>query len=247
MELVVAGIPVSVRKKNIKNLHLCVKPPDGHVVVSAPLTMDDRTVEAYARANLGWIRRQVQTYRDQLRCGRRQYVSGETMYLWGRQYFLKFVPGEGRNSLSLRGNQAVLSMSEQSTVRQRERFVREEYRLLLKRELRRRLPKWERATGIRCEDWRTKYMTTRWVTCGGGRDRLWFNVQLAQKPVECLEFAILCGLLRLRREEGGAAFAAEMDRYMPNWRDVRSELNERRLDYYEAREESPPLPPDFRD
>ena len=53
MELVVAGIPVSVRKKNIKNLHLCVKPPDGHVVVSAPLTMDDRTVEAYARANLG--------------------------------------------------------------------------------------------------------------------------------------------------------------------------------------------------
>ena len=32
MELVVAGIPVSVRKKNIKNLHLCVKPPDGHVV-----------------------------------------------------------------------------------------------------------------------------------------------------------------------------------------------------------------------
>lgn len=237
MGIVVSGIPVAVRKKDIKNMHLCVKPPDGHVVISAPLTVDDGAVEAYARANAGWIKKQVRAYQGQLRGGRRQYVSGETVYVWGRQYFLKFIPDAGRNSFFLRGDQAVLSMREESTVRQRERFVREQYRLLLKRELRRRLPKWERATGISCGDWQTKYMTTRWVTCGAGSRRLWFNPQLAQKPVECLEFVILRGLLLLGDGARGADAAGALDRYMPNWRDVRSELNARRLDYYEAREE----------
>ena len=36
MRIVISGIPIDVQKKNIKNMHLQVKPPDGHVVISAP-------------------------------------------------------------------------------------------------------------------------------------------------------------------------------------------------------------------
>lgn len=35
MRIVISGIPIDVQKKNIKNMHLQVKPPDGHVVISA--------------------------------------------------------------------------------------------------------------------------------------------------------------------------------------------------------------------
>ena len=42
MRIVISGIPIDVQKKNIKNMHLQVKPPDGHVVISAPLSVDDK-------------------------------------------------------------------------------------------------------------------------------------------------------------------------------------------------------------
>lgn len=37
----ISGIPIEVCKKEIKNMHLYVKPPNGNVTVSAPLTMND--------------------------------------------------------------------------------------------------------------------------------------------------------------------------------------------------------------
>ena len=33
MQIVISGIPIDVQKKNIKNMHLYVKPPDGHVII----------------------------------------------------------------------------------------------------------------------------------------------------------------------------------------------------------------------
>jgi len=45
-----------IHKKNIKNMHLQVKPPDGHVVISAPSSIDDKVIEIYARTNLFFYR-----------------------------------------------------------------------------------------------------------------------------------------------------------------------------------------------
>ena len=48
MRIVISGIPIDVQKKNIKHMHLQVKPPDGHVVISAPLSVDDKAPAALA-------------------------------------------------------------------------------------------------------------------------------------------------------------------------------------------------------
>ena len=63
MRIVISGIPIDVQKKNIKNMHLQVKPPDGHVVISAPLSVDDKAIEAYARTQLGFIKRAIAQFR----------------------------------------------------------------------------------------------------------------------------------------------------------------------------------------
>ena len=46
MRIVISGIPIDVQKKNIKNMHLQVKPPDGHVVISAPLSVGEYILAA---------------------------------------------------------------------------------------------------------------------------------------------------------------------------------------------------------
>ena len=231
MELDISGIRVRIAKKAIKNMHLYVKPPLGHVEVSAPEHMSDASIAMFIRTRIGWIKKQQEKFRDQLRVSAREYVSGETLYVWGKQYFLKVEYGNRGNSLVLSGDKAILTVRQESTPEQRENFVNEWYRELLKAEIAKRLPKWEGITGLHSTGWQTKYMTTRWGTCNTRTGKIWLNLQLAKKPFECLDYVLLHELAHLRVKDHGAEFIAILDKFMPSWREVKKMLNDTPLDY----------------
>ena len=233
MNIDISGIDVQINKKNIKNMHLSVKPPLGKVVVSAPLLMSQKSIENFIRLNSGWIRKQQEKFVNQRRMSARQYVSGETYYIWGKQYFLEFVPAAKRD-FKIDGNKIVLSMKENTTAGQRERFVREQFRKILTEQLERLIPKWEKTTGLYCNSFQTKYMMTRWVTCNSKAKRIWINLQIVEKPLECLEYVILHELTHLKIANHGKDFIANMDKYMPDWKDKKNLLNEQILDSYKA-------------
>ncbi|UOF91949.1 M48 family metallopeptidase [Fodinisporobacter ferrooxydans] len=233
MQIIISGIPVEICKKNIKNMHLYVKPPSGKVSVSAPLDMSDEAIERFVRTKSSWIKEQVNKFEAQPRQTEREYVSGETLYVWGKQYFLQVEYGTSKNSLFLSGDKAILTVRRDSTTKQRDSFVKEWYRDLLKREVARLLPKWEKITGIKCDGWQTKYMTTRWGTCNTDKRKLWFNLQLAKKTPECLEYIILHELLHLVERNHNANFLSLMDKYMPYWRETKRKLNGQILDFME--------------
>lgn len=56
-----------------------------------------------ACTNLKWIKDSIKKFQDQPRNAKRQYVSDEAMYIWGKQYFIKFVPNEQKNSFEIQG------------------------------------------------------------------------------------------------------------------------------------------------
>jgi len=228
----ISGIPIEVCKKSIKNMHLYVKPPHGNVSVSAPLTMSDEAIERFVRTKVSWIKKQIGKFDNQPRQSEREYVSGETLYVWGKQYYLQTEYGN-KNSLVLSGNKAVLTVRKESTAEQRENFVREWYRELLKTEITRLLPKWEKITGLKAAGWQTKYMTTRWGTCNTKTGRIWVNLQLAKKTPECLEYVILHELVHLVEKKHDERFVSLMDRHMPMWREIKTTLNGQTLDYME--------------
>ena len=231
MELEVAGIPVRVLKKDIKNMHLYVKPPDGHVEVSAPLRLSDESIAMFVRTRLGWIRKQQEKFFVQPRQTEREFVSGETLYVWGKQFFLQVEYSNRGNSLVLSGDRAILTLRKESTAQQRENYVNEWYRERLKAEIEKRMPKWETLTGLHCTSWQTKYMTTKWGTCNTKTGKIWINLQLAKKPFECLDYVLLHELAHLRVSDHGVEFISIMDEFMPYWREVRKQLNDSTLDY----------------
>ena len=231
MNVTINGIPIRIIRKSIKNMHLYVKPPDGHVEVSAPLNLSDESVEMFIRTKIGWIKRQQERFSSQQRQTKREYVSGEAFYLWGVQYYLLVNHSNKGNSLIIDGEKAILTVRKESTASQRENFVNEWYRAALKKAVERLLPKWEKTTGFYADSWQTKYMTTRWGTCNVQSKKIWLNLQLAKKPVECLEYVILHELAHLKERNHNVAFVEISDRYMPNWRDVRKKLNNQILDY----------------
>ncbi len=232
MLLNISGIPIEVYKKDIKNMHLYVKPPNGNVTVSAPLTMSDEAIERFVRTKVSWIKKQIAKFDDQPRQSEREYVSGETLYVWGKQYYLQTEYGN-KNSLMLSGDKAVLTVRKESTANQRENFVREWYRKLLKNEIERLLPKWEKITGLKATGWQTKYMTTRWGSCNTKTGKIWINLQLAKKTPECLEYIILHELIHLVEKTHNERFVSLMDKYMPMWREIKATLNDQTLDYME--------------
>jgi predicted metal-dependent hydrolase len=68
-------------------------------------------------------------------------------------------------------------------------------------------------------------MKTRWGTCNTRTRKIWLNLQLAKKPVECLEYVILHELAHLKVPNHGKDFIAIMDQYMPDWREIKARLN----------------------
>lgn len=51
----VDGLPVRVVRKRIKNINLRIKPPEGEVVVSAPVRVRDAEIEGLIRSKRAWI------------------------------------------------------------------------------------------------------------------------------------------------------------------------------------------------
>lgn len=233
MQIEISGLKIEVQKKNIKNLHLSVLPPDGKVRVSAPLHLSDDSIKMFVRTKLSWIKKQQEKFKAQPRQSEREYVSGETLYVFGQQYFLLVEYSYKGNSLILSGNKAILTVRKESTAKQRDAFVNEWYRTLLKEKIEIYLPKWESITGLHCDSWQTKYMTTRWGTCNTNTRKIWLNLQLAKKPIECLEYVILHELAHLKVRNHNKDFIAFMDQYMPYWRETKKLLNELKLDYME--------------
>ena len=237
MQIVISNIPVEVIRKNIKNMHLSVLPPDGRVRVSAPTQLTDEAITMFVRTKLGWIKKQQEKFQQQPRQSERQYVSGETLYVWGKQYFLQVEYSYKGNALILSGDKAILTVRKESSPKQRGSFVNEWYRSLLKQEVAKYLPKWEKTTGLYCSSWQSKYMTTKWGTCNPTSKKIWLNIQLAKKPIECLEYVILHELAHLKVHNHGPEFTAILDQYMPYWRDHRRRLNDSTLDYLPSQHE----------
>jgi predicted metal-dependent hydrolase len=224
MQIELAGITLDIQKKTIKNIHLSVLPPDGAVRVSAPENLSDEAIKTFLRLKISWIRTERQKFAAQARLGEREYISGESLFVFGQQYYLTVQHGF-KNSLILKAPAAILTVRRESTRAQREKFVNSNLRELLKKKIAKRLPKWEEVTGLKSRGWQTKLMQSKWGSCNP-EGKIWFNLLLAHVPPRCLDYIILHELLHLRVRRHNKEFTALLDKYMPNWPEVRRELND---------------------
>ncbi|WP_238918381.1 SprT family zinc-dependent metalloprotease [Clostridium sp. YIM B02555] len=231
--LTINGIEVEIQKKNIKNLHLSVLPPKGKVRVSAPDSMNDDAIRIFIITKIGWIKKQQEKYKNQLRQCEREYVSGESIYLWGKRYRLDVVYSNICNDVKIKGNKLIFRVRQASTTEQRENVLNDWYRKNIKEEIPQLLEKWQKIIGVTVSDWGVKNMKTRWGTCNIEDKRIWLNLQLVKKPFECLEYVMVHELVHLLEKNHNKIFISYMDEFLPNWRKIKEELNSLILDYME--------------
>ena len=224
--IIVNDLVVDVVRKDIKNLHLAVYPPNGRVRVAAPLLVDDEAVRLAVISKLGWIRRQQLKFAEQERQSEREYVSGESHYFQGKRYLLNVIYREGTPKVILRNNTKLdLFVRPGSDNLQREYVMLKWYRKQLKQAAPPLFAKWEVQIGVKAAEWGIKQMKTKWGSCNIEAKRIWLNLELIKKPNRCLEYIIVHELVHLLERHHNDRFMGFMDSFMPSWRLLRDELN----------------------
>src|SRR4030065_1931131 len=103
----VSGLPVQIVRKDIKNLHLGVYPPNGRVRVAAPISVSNDAVRLAVIGKLGWIKRKRAMFATQERQSPREYVKGESHYFLDQRYRLNVVTRDGHAAVVIRNNRTI--------------------------------------------------------------------------------------------------------------------------------------------
>jgi predicted metal-dependent hydrolase len=224
--ITVSGLPVEIVRKAIKNLHLGVYPPNGRVRVAAPVRVCDEAVRLAVISRLGWIKRQRTRFHSQERQPAREYVSRESHYFLGRRYLLNVVESDGPSRVSRKGHTILeLQISKQAGGHRREQILLGWYRKNLKALIPPLIEKWEAKIGMKVESWGVRRMKTKWGSCNSVDRRIWLNLELAKKPIHCLEYILVHEMVHLIERHHNDRYTALMDQFLPSWRQRRNELN----------------------
>lgn len=222
----IGNLAVEVVRKDIKNLHLGVYPPNGRVRVAAPLAVSDEAIRLVVIGKLAWIRRQREKFDNQTRQTAREAVSGESHYVFGRRYRLSILNTTGRSQVLLRTKTKMeLHVPVRATKAERLAVLDRWYREQLRIASGPLLEEWQNSLGVRVEFRGVKRMKTKWGSCTHQTKRVWLNSELAKKPLACLEYIIVHELVHLLEPKHGDRFVALLDEHLPDWRQRRDLLN----------------------
>lgn len=224
--LKVGLVEALIVRKTIKNVHLSVLPPEGRVRVTAPVAMNDDAIRILLATRLGWINRQQTKFRNQQRQTAREYVSGESHYLFGKRYRLEVRHEDAPPRVEVKNNgKLLLFVRPNASSAKRHEVVTEWYRTELHRLLEDMIPRWQDKIGVRPSVWTIKRMRTRWGTCNKDAGRILLNLELAKKPVTCIEYVVVHELLHLIEKKHNEGFVSLMTKFLPKWRHEKQELN----------------------
>lgn len=87
------------------------------------------------------------------------------------------------------------------------------------------ITKWEEVIGVKTTAFGIRKMKTKWGSCNTDTKRILLNLELAKKPLECIEYIVVHELVHLLERSHNQVFVAYMDKFMPKWRHYREELN----------------------
>jgi predicted metal-dependent hydrolase len=182
----VRGLPIEIVRKDIKNLHVGVYPPQGRVRVAVPLRINDDAVRLAVISRLGWIRRQQAGFIQQERQSERDFTTGESHYFQGRRYRLDVVEHDGPSFVHLSSSRTMQLFVRPGN--NREAVVQKWYRQQLRQQIPSLLAKWQPKVGVTVFEVGVRKMKTRWGSCNSSAKRIWLNVELAKKSLACLEY-----------------------------------------------------------
>ena len=230
--LQVCDLNIETIKKDIKNIHLGVYPPAGRVRVAVPLKTTDETIELLVLSKMPWIRKQQSKFIKQERQTKREYISGESHYFFGKRYLLNVQKTEDKPRVEIKRNKYIdLYVKGKIDYKKKEKIIDDFYRSKIKKQIPKLLEKWEKIIGVNVNEVRIKKMKTKWGSCNPKAKRIWLNLELAKKPPHCMEYVMVHEMLHFIEKNHSDKFRYLISAHLPQWDQYKKELNNSILSY----------------
>lgn len=221
----VKDIDIDVVTKNIKNIHIAVYPPDARVRISAPQNYNIATIRDFALSKLTWIKDNIEIIKNQKRIEPKDYVSGESHYLFGRRYKFKLITNSKSGVKIVGTNSIVMQAKENATREYKHKLIDKWYKEKLEIKLTKLITKWQNITGLHFSFWEIRKMKSRWGSCNTENKTAIFNPELAKTKIKNIEYIVLHELIHTEIHTHNSDFIGYLDKYMPNWRIYKQDIN----------------------
>ena len=221
----VQGLEVEVTRKRMRYIRVRVR-RDGAVCLSVPWHVSTKEAVDFLLSKWDWVIEARQRVLSRPAAVEPQYLDGDTVMLFGEQLKLQLVDVPyGGNIVELGEGVIRLYQAGTTTPQRRGRLIWAFLGARLRERLAAMLADWLGRLGEGPVKWSVRDMSTEWGSCTKTRRTLRFNLKLAQKPLEYVEYIVVHELTHLRVANHGPDFKALMDERMPDWRERRKALN----------------------
>lgn len=210
---------IRIDRKKVRRMYLKIH-RDGSVSMTVPAQAGQETVRLFFEEKKTWVE---ETLRHMPAQPHHTYVQGEKHFFMGRTVFLECIQGSPEGC-RIDGERACLTIPAEGG--DPRRLMIDCWKKALERQLQDSVRYWEAAAGVRAAGFSVKEMKTRWGTCHLRTGKLCFALELASKPVLCIEYVVLHELTHLLEAGHTPRFHAIMSYYMPDWKERKKILNE---------------------
>ena len=220
------GIQIELHRKSVKSLRLVVY-PTGAVRVTVPSAVPDFAVQAFMLSRMSWVlKQQARFLMLPAPLPQAKFCTGEQHYFQGKSYLLmvEVKPGVQRVVIAT-SNQLQMSVHADASMEKREAVVDAFYRSHLQSEIPVLIKKWQNIMQVQVADWGIRKMKTRWGSCNIVARRISLSLALAKYSPACLEYVLVHEMVHLFERYHNARFYRLMDQFLPQWRELKVELN----------------------
>lgn len=221
--LKVNSIEILIRRKPIKNLYLRIEQETLQAVISAPLRIPAADIERFALSKANWLQQKLDFLAKRRLVFAAQETAGESLWLWGKKYAVRFIPG--REKTVITENEVIFSGSiETSSTEKLTTCIDKLYREQLAQQIEKFAAFWQKRLQLTASGWRIRKMKTRWGTCNTFSSMITINYNLVRLPVECLEYIIVHELAHLYEPSHNSRFKNFLTQNLPDWKQRESLL-----------------------
>lgn len=219
-------ISIRLTRKDIKNVHLSVHPPDGRVTMTVPTPTRLDVARAYGISRLGWIRQQQNQLRNQAREAPRKLIERESHYIWGRRYLMTIKHSTSKPRVDLDHRRVTLTVRSDTDATKRAKVLHDWHKSLLHQVVPSLIKKWQSKLQVHVKGYFLQRMKTKWGSCNHRAGNIRLNTELVKKPKDLLEYVVVHEMVHLLEPTHTARFVGLLDKHYPSWRDARKELND---------------------
>lgn len=223
-------LEIEIHRKKVKHIYLKLDKITAKPIVVASNRVDQKLIQAFIQSKLDWIKKHQISILSRTIDPPKKYVSGEFHSFFGKEYELRIEYNQGNARLTIVGDCLLLKIKPDTETDKIQWLVERFYREQLNKEIPLLIAKWEPLMKVKVNEFGIKKMKTKWGTCNILAKRIWLNLELAKRPYQCLEYVVVHEMVHLLERNHTPKFHAFMTQFLPNWKESKLILNERRID-----------------